>query len=214
MNDQNINFYDNLGVDPFKKLSEIGGFNTYVDLEVIYPFIERANSILELGAGYGRCLDFFLGKNFKGRLIAVEKAKPYLAYLQANYVGKVEILDVDIKRLEVTEKVDAILWMFSGIIDFSRAEQLMAIKKLSSFLNPGGNLIIDIPRIGFKTYANHKDNQRLTLKNEYGVLECYIPSIEDIKAYVEEATLSGFTIKEYNTTSEKARTVYILHKGK
>jgi SAM-dependent methyltransferase len=212
MNDKNIDFYINLGVEPFKQLSEIGGFHVHPDLELVYPFIDKTKSILELGAGYGRCLDFFLEKNYTGKLIAVEKAKPYLDYLKENYEGRAEILDQDIKSLSISQKVDVILWMFSGIIDFSRDEQMDALKNLSSLLNQQGKIVIDVPRIGFKTYAQHKDNQRLVLESEYGILQCFIPSMEDIIKYQEYAGLSGFIRKDYITPTGKARTIYILQK--
>lgn len=212
MNDKNIDFYNKLGVEPFQKLSKVGGFDSWVDLEIVYPFIDHASSIMELGAGYGRCLDFFLKKGFKGKLIAIEKAKSYLDHLNKVYAGKVEVLDADIKKLALDQKVDVILWMFSGIIDFSPEEQVACIKNLSKFLNPNGKLVVDVPRLGFKTYADHEDNQRLKFDSEYGLLECYIPSIEDMSRYMSEAGFSNFIRKDYMTATEKARTVYILEK--
>lgn len=212
MNDKNIHFYNNLGVDPLKELSEVGGFSSWKDLEEVYPYIQNVSSVLELGAGSGRCLDFFLHKGFKGHLIAVEKAESYLDYLRKNYSDKVEVIDQDIKKLRLKEKVDVILWMFSGIIDFSREEQIAALQNLSTLLNPEGKLIIDTPRIGFKTYAEHKDAQNLKLDSPYGLLECYIPNNEDIKEYVEKANFADFNRIDYNTTTQKARTIYILNK--
>lgn len=212
MNDNNIQFYNNLGVDPFKKLSEVGGFNTYKDLEVVYPYIDQAGSIVELGAGYGRCLDFFIRNQFKGKLIAVEKATPYLNYLQENYSDRVEVINEDIKKLSLQENADVILWMFSGIIDFSRDEQIEALKRLYKLLNPGGKLVIDIPRLGFKTYADHSDEQNLKFDSQYGLLECYIPSMEDIIDYQKQAGFANFIRLGYSTTTNKERTIYILTK--
>lgn len=212
MNDNNIQFYNNLGVDPFKKLSEVGGFNTYKDLEIVFPYIEQAKSIVELGAGYGRCLDFFIKKKFKGKLIAVEKATPYLEYLQKNYADQVEIINEDIKKLNLEENVDVILWMFSGIIDFSRDEQIEVFKRLYNLLNSGGKLVIDIPRIGFKTYADHEDEQNLKFDSQYGLLNCYIPSMEDIIDYQNLAGFSNILRLGYSTTTNKERTIYILTK--
>ena len=212
MNDKNIDFYNKLGVEPFQKLSKVGGFDSWVDLEIVYPFIDTATSIMELGAGYGRCLDFFLAKGFTGKLIAIEKAKPYLDHLNKFYTGKVEVHDADIKKLAFNHKVDVILWMFSGIIDFSREEQLECLKNLSRFLNKKGQLVLDVPRLGFKTYADHQDNQRLKFDSEYGLLECYIPSIEDVTFYMKEAGFSNFIRKDYMTATQKARSMYILEK--
>lgn len=212
MNDKNIGFYNNLGVEPFKKLSEIGGFSSHIDLEIIYPHIKDSKSIVELGAGYGRCLDYFIDKGFHGKLIAVEKAKPYLDYLKKNYSHKAEILDKDIKKLELPEKVDTILWMFSGIIDFSPEEQMEVLKRLNGLLNEKGKLAIDIPKLGFQTYADHSDEQHLKFESEYGLLECYIPSWEDMTEYQVKCGFSHVIRLGYKTTTEKERTIYILSK--
>lgn len=212
MNDKNIQFYNNLGVEPFKKLSEIGGFSSHKDLELVFPYIEDSGSIVEVGAGYGRCLDFFINRGFEGKLIAVEKATPYLEYLRRHYSDRVEILDADVKKLELSEKVDTILWMFSGIIDFSKEEQVRTLKRLAGFLNEKGKLVVDIPKLGFRTYAEHQDEQHLRFDSEYGLLECYIPSLEDMTDYQELAGLSGFIRLDYATTSGKQRTIYILTK--
>lgn len=212
MNDKNIQFYNNLGVEPFKKLSEVGGFSSHKDLDLIFPYIEGSNSIVEVGAGFGRCLDFFINKGFEGRLIAVEKAVPYLEYLHKHYADRVQILDVDVKKLELDEKVDTVLWMFSGIIDFSREEQIQTLQRLAGCLNEKGKLVIDIPKLGFRTYAEHTDEQHLRFDSEYGLLECYIPSVEDITEYQEKAGFTGFIRLDYSTSSGKMRTVYILTK--
>lgn len=212
MNDKNIQFYNNLGVEPFKKLSEVGGFSSHKDLELVFPYIEGSNSIVEVGAGFGRCLDFFINKGFEGKLIAVEKAIPYLEHLRKHYSDRVEILDVDVKKLSLNEKVDTVLWMFSGIIDFSREEQIQTLKLLAGCLKEKGKLVIDIPKLGFRTYADHTDEQHLRFDSEYGLLECYIPSVEDITEYQEKAGFSGFIRLDYSTPSGKHRTVYILTK--
>ncbi|MFL5729137.1 MAG: class I SAM-dependent methyltransferase, partial [Cytophagaceae bacterium] len=136
MNEKNFDFYRNLGVDPFKKLAAIGGFSSYTDLELSFPFIKNSQSILELGAGYGRCLDFFIAKGFKGKLIAVEQSEPLVQHLKSQYGDKAEILQEDIKTLQLKENVDAALWMWSGIIDFSKEEQLNTSRHIVSLLNP------------------------------------------------------------------------------
>src|SRR5688500_3720491 len=97
MNDKNLDFYNKLGVDPFKELAIRGGFNTYVDLDLIYPYVKSAASILELGAGYGRCIDFFLNKKFKGTITAVEQSNPLMTHLISKYskIKNIELLQED-----------------------------------------------------------------------------------------------------------------------
>jgi SAM-dependent methyltransferase len=212
MNNSNFNFYNNLGVEPFKKLAVVGGFNSYKDLELCYPYIKNAQSILELGAGYGRCLDFFIKNNYHGKLIAIEQSEPLIKYLQAHYASKAEIIQKDIKSLELNEKVDVALWMWSGIIDFAKEEQLTTIQKISSFLSQKGKLIIDIPKIGFKTYATHEDSQNLHLDSSYGTLDCYIPNEKEMQEISNKSGFKELKIIQYSTPTDKERTIYILSK--
>lgn len=217
MNDLNLAFYEKLGVDPFKELAIKGGFHSYIDLELAFPYIKDSKTILELGAGYGRCLDFFLEKNFNGKLIAVELSKPLLSHLSVKYAteiqeNKIEVIAKDIKTISLSERADAALWMWSGIIDFAPEEQANAIKNIYDSLNPHGRLIIDIPRLGYQTYAQHIDSQHLRFDSPYGPLNCYIPSLKDIQMYCSFAGFSKIINLDYNTTTEKQRTLYILEK--
>jgi phospholipid N-methyltransferase len=212
MNNKNFNFYNNLGVDPFKKLAAIGGFSSYKDLELSYPYIKDAKSILELGAGYGRCLDFFIENKYTGKLIAVEQSGPLVEYLNQHYSSKAKILREDIKSLKLDEKVDVALWMWSGVIDFSKEEQVTTIQKISSYLSEKGKLVIDIPKLGYKTYATHTGEQSLHLDSSYGTLDCYIPSEMEMKEIRDVSGFKELKTIQYSTPTEKERTLYILSK--
>jgi SAM-dependent methyltransferase len=212
MNEKNFEFYKNLGVDPFKKLAVLGGFNSYTDLELCFPYFQHAQSILELGAGYGRCLDFFIEKKFKGKLLAVEQSDPLVKYLKEHYEPRVEIIQEDIKTLKLKERVDVALWMWSGIIDFSKEEQLKTTLHIISLLNPGGVLVVDTPRIGFQTYATHTDQQTLHLDSSYGTLDCYIPNEKEMEEIKVKSGMSKLDVIHYKTATEKERTIYVLIK--
>ena len=212
MNEKNFEFYRNLGVDPFKKLAVIGGFNSFTDLELTYPFVKHAGSILELGAGYGRCLDFFIAKGYTGKLIAVEQSDPLFQYLKEHYSPRVEILQEDIKTMKLKEKVDVALWMWSGIIDFSKEEQLNTTRHIVSLLNPGGKLVIDTPRFGFQTYATHSDEHTIHLDSSYGTLDCYIPDEKEMGELKEKLEMKNMDVIHYLTATDKQRTIYVLTK--
>ncbi|HXA00564.1 MAG TPA: class I SAM-dependent methyltransferase [Cytophagaceae bacterium] len=212
MNEKNFDFYRNLGVDPFKKLAVVGGFNSFTDLELTYPFVKHSESILELGAGYGRCLDFFIAKEYTGKLIAVEQSDPLVKYLKQHYSSRVEILQEDIKTLELKEKVDAALWMWSGIIDFSKEEQLNTTRHIVSLLNHSGRLVVDTPRIGFQTFATHSNDHTIHLDSSYGTLDCYIPDEKEMRELKEKLNMKQLDVIHYLTATDKQRTLYILTK--
>lgn len=214
MNDNNLEFYSKMGVDPFKDLAVMGGFSTFIDLELIYPYIKFSNSILELGAGYGRCIDFFLQKKFSGDIIAIEQSPVLMTELKSKF-GKydnVKLLQEDIKTLKLTEKVDAALWMWSGLIDFDKNQQYACLQKLYNMLNPEGTLVIDIPRIGFKTIAEHKDEQNLTFSTPYGTLHCYIPDVREMEEAKNKIGYKELRLMNYQTATQKERTIYMLVK--
>lgn len=211
MNDRNINYYNRLGVNTLKELAVKGGFADYPDLWMVNSSLKSANAILEIGAGYGRCIDFLMKNKFQGKIIALEKSPVLFDYLTETYKD-VEVVFGDIKTYSMEGKVDVALWMWSGIIDFSLEEQKSCISKVEGFLNKGGKLVIDVPKIGFQTFAQHLDKQRLHISNEYGTLDCYIPSFSEIEKIGKEA---GFGMAEeihYKTTTLKERTIYILTK--
>jgi SAM-dependent methyltransferase len=212
MNDKNLAFYENIGLDPFKELSEKGGFSSHRDLETIASYIKDDASILELGAGFGRCLEYFIQKNHKGKLTAVEFSKPLARFLEENFHEQVRIVNADIKTLALDEKYDVALWMWSGIIDFSAIEQKESCTRIFHLLNEGGQLFIDVPRLGVPTIANHLDNQRLIFTTPYGEITAYIPDDNDMEIIRKEAGFKSLTKIEYDTATDKKRSVYRLQK--
>jgi hypothetical protein len=212
VNDQNLEFYNNIDIDPFKLLAQVGGFNTFNDLELAFPHIVKSDSILEIGAGYGRCLDFLIRKKYPGKIIAVEQSEKLAAYLSLHYKHRAEIIHENIKALHLSVKVDAALWMWSGLIDFSAEEQLQSIKNISAVLNAGGKLVIDLPRSGVQTIAQHHDKKNISFESPYGTLMCYIPDAEDISRYAEAADFKKVLQQDYCTSTDKQRTLFILEK--
>ncbi len=212
MNDNNLLFYKNIGLDPFKELSERGGFSSFKDMELISPYISTEASILELGAGYGRCLEYFIKKGHKGKITGVEVIQPLIDYLKEHFKDKAEIISADIKKLELPEKYDVALWMWSGIIDFSKEEQLECCKRLYNILHVGGKLFIDVPRMGVQTIASHIDSQNLVLTTDHGVIKAYIPNEVDMENIKTVVGFSRLIKIEYSTTTDKKRTVYMLEK--
>jgi SAM-dependent methyltransferase len=212
MNDKNLLFYNNIGLDPFRELSVKGGFSSYKDMELIATYISGDASVLELGAGFGRCLTYFVDKGHKGTLTGVEYSQPLVSHLKEKFAGKAEIINADIKKLELKQKYDIALWMWSGIIDFSKEEQIESCKRVYNILNERGRLFIDVPRLGVQTIANHLDNQHLVLTTEYGEIHAFIPDDTDMENIKKEVGFHRLVKMEYVTSTDKKRTVYMLEK--
>ncbi len=212
VNRKNFDFYNNIGVDTFQSMAVQGGFNTYADLEIVYTNIHPGNSILEIGAGYGRCIDFLLQQQHKGAITAVEQSPILIRHLVQQYAGRVEIIEGDITDLRINSKADVILWMWSGILDFSKEEQAAVMMRLAGMLTLGGKVFIDVPRMGIQTIAEHTDQQHIQLTTAFGKVECYIPLSEEMHIYADSAGFVKVQETNYETSTEKKRTMYILEK--
>ena len=212
INERNFNFYNQIGIDTFQSLAQDGGFSTYVDLEIAYRYIQPNENIVEIGAGYGRCIEFLCCKKHQGKIIAVEQSGKLCKYLHEKYDSSVEIIEGDIYTISFDQKIDSALWMWSGIIDFSLEEQAANVKHIFDLLSAKGKLFIDIPRIGIQTIASHIDQQRIKLTTDFGEIECYIPLSSEVKEYASAAGFTRVDEINYETATDKKRTMYILKK--
>ncbi len=212
INEKNFNFYNQIGIDTFQSLAKDGGFSTYVDLEIAYRYIQSAENIVEIGAGYGRCIDFLLAKKHQGKIIAVEQSAKLCGHLREKYSSTVEIVEGDIYTISFDQTIDTALWMWSGIIDFSLEEQAANVKHIFELLSTKGKLFIDIPRLGIQTIASHIDQQHIRLTTDFGEIECYIPRSDEVKEYAAAAGFTRVDEINYETATDKKRTMYILMK--
>src|ERR1700751_1078292 len=116
INNTNIPFYKNVGVKNLQEIAVRGGLQNHIDVKLAFDQIKDANSILELGAGYGRCLEYLIMAGYKGDLVAVEFVPEFVSYIKGKYGDRVSIIDEDIKSdsFHLSKKVDAALWLWSG----------------------------------------------------------------------------------------------------
>lgn len=212
-NKNNFSFYKNIGVSNLKNLQEIGGFSSCNDMKIIWPFIKDASHILELGAGTGRCVEFLIENNFAGQITAIEQSEAFIEHLEKTYSKQATIISGDFKTYPFKDKFNAVLWMWSGILDFSEKEQFEAFEKVKAITTPDAVLTIDTPLIGFKTFAEHEDSQHLHLDSEYGSLDCFIPTPEDIKKLAEANGFSIIHQEDYSTSTDKKRTLFVLQQS-
>lgn len=218
INDNNLEFYKNVGVEPLRDLATQGGFITYKDLRIVYPFISHSKCILEIGAGFGRCIDFLLENDFKGKIIGIETSPDFVKYLEKKYqsYSNVELIDGDLKETVLPSGIDAALWMWSGFVDFSKEQQDECVAKISKSLNPNGKLIIDIPKLGFVSnnfkLIENKDNKNLNITTPYGGLRVYIPEENELEEMRKAHGFGRLEVISYKTSTDKERTIYILTK--
>ncbi len=212
LNKKNFNFYNTIGIDTFQTMAVQGGFNTYADLEMAAPYIQPDDTVLEIGAGYGRCIDFLLQRNHRGAVTAIEQSAVLCAHLRQYFTGLCTVIEGDIGLTDMATGFDLVLWMWSGILDFSKTEQAAVVRKLGAITHPGGRVLIDVPRMGVQTIANHTDQQHIKLTTAFGEVECYIPTAVEVRAYAEAAGFPQVLETDYETATGKQRTMYVLLK--
>ncbi len=85
INESNIAFYDFIKPEGLKKFTIKAGLATDCDMSVLKPYWFNAISILEIGAGYGRAIDYLLKHQFQGEIVAVERRANFFKHLTKLY---------------------------------------------------------------------------------------------------------------------------------
>jgi len=212
INDSNYDFYRHIQIPTFEHYARLTGMDTGKDIDIIYPIIQKANTVVELGAGYGRATSFILSKGFKGKLILVERVPELITYLRQDLHITEDIIQQDIKKLQLEQPADILLWLWSGILELSQEEQANTIKQLYENLLPGGKLIIEAPFKQIKVVGSHTSEQLIKLETEWGTLTAYLPTPEEIEEDAKRAGFQSFQKINYLSETNLERVIYVLTK--
>ena len=108
-----------MNLKDFKNFAHLTGFDTGIDIDILFPYLKDIKELAELGAGYGRAIHFLLNKGFEGKVIAVDRVERFLHLLKEKYGEKIDCLHQDIRNLKLKHPVDGIMWLWSGISELS-----------------------------------------------------------------------------------------------
>ncbi|WP_020530890.1 class I SAM-dependent methyltransferase [Flexithrix dorotheae] len=210
INDANFEFYNKIEIEKFKEFSAIIGLDEGIDIKVIYPEIKNLNTIAEIGSGYGRAIEFIKNNQFSGQVYAVERVRKLLDYMEEKYTDddNIEIIDQDLKQLNLPNKADCILWLWSGILELSLPEQRIVLKRLKDNLGEDGFLLIETPYKNVRVIGSKGEDNYIKFETEWGTIEAYLPTFEELK---ESIQLSGFSSIEstfYQTKTGLTRIFY------
>jgi SAM-dependent methyltransferase len=213
-NGDNNAFYETIEAEGLKELAEKGGLATGCDLKALKPYWSKAHSILEVGAGYGRVIDYLLKHEFRGEITAIERCDAQFAYLKKRFQSnkKVHLLHADIKYLgDLGKNFDLILYMWCGILDFTYAEQCLVIKNLAKLLKKNGALAIDTLPDHIVPLKTKKCAERLyKLEVNNASIYCQLFTIQDMGNYAMEANFSNVLHVNYQTDTGREKLLYIL----
>ncbi len=213
-NRDNAQYYENISPVHHKDFIKLAGLDDHSDLKLITPQIQAAESLLEVGAGDGRVLNYLQNMGYTGQVTAVERSGQFFAALQESHGARYNLYHCDINDFAPEASFDLILWMWAGISDFTTEEQHTTIAHLASLLTPRGQIILD-------TFAHDAQplnadeatmEQSFTVERENACLHGYLPSPEEIAGYAKEIGLTHCHHQAYKTSKDRPRVLHFLKK--
>jgi SAM-dependent methyltransferase len=212
INDENLNFYENIEINRFSEFAKIIGLDKGVDIEEIFHLIKDTEVIAEIGAGYGRAINAILDRGYTGKVYAVERVAHLASYMCHHFANKdsVNILQDDVKKLSLPEKVNAVLWIWSGILELSLSEQQEALIRIKTQLKPHGRVILETPYQDVKFIGKKSNDNYIRFETEWGKIEAYLSTYEDIKQISKKAGFNNVEQLLYKTATDLTRVFYIL----
>ncbi len=212
-NQTNTAFYANLHIETLKEYAVKGGLSEHIDMVQLKPYLDESMKILEVGACYGRVLDFLTQNYLEKKLFAIERDKKYSDSLINKYGENVDIKNLDIIDFETEERFDLILWMWSGISDFSENEQPNVLMHLSHLLSDGGKLIVETLSCNAVPLNSSLDTPKTyIIKEENAVGYGYIPSEKEMDRYSKDIGCQKISKIPYQTKTGRDRVLYVLFK--
>ena len=209
-NTDNTFFYEN-GCHILQNWSQQGGLASCPDLQAIKDYIIPATQILELGAGFGRVINYLTTHYPDKQITAVEKSSQLHTMLKQQNYSNVQLHHADILTFQPEQQFDLILWLWSGLTDFSQTEQPEILSKIQGLLSDNGTLIVEtFPHDVTPKNGHMKSSQRYTLSAEGMQLHGYIPSPQEMAAYAKKLGLRLHETLIYTTDSGRERKLYLL----
>lgn len=213
MSESNLSFYEKLNLKAFKNFAKILGLDTGADLENIYPIIKESDAIIEIGAGYGRCIEQLLERGYQGKIIAIEQASRLVGLLHKRFGDKIQLIHADaLKIQEELPKVQAIICLWSGFLEFSPEEQKGLIQLAYEWLSESGKFVIEIPYQKVYKIGRIGADRKVVVDTEWGVLNAYLPEEAEIRSAATAAGFKGVDSQVYETSNGIQRIFYVLNK--
>jgi len=212
-NKDNNAFYETVKVEGLKELAEKGGLASCCDVKALEPYWSQAQSILEVGAGYGRVIDYLLKHQFKGTITAVERCDVFCKYLEEQFGAhqQVQLLQGDILSLGDIGRYDLILVLWTTVADFSPIEQSLLFMELANLLHENGQLIVDsIPDDVAPLESKKCASQFYIMQVSNALVHGYMVSANEVKQYGENAGFSNSHQILYNTDIQRKKWLHIL----
>lgn len=212
-NNDNYRFYNKFPIEEFVKYSESAGLDTCVDLDLIRSKIELFNSesILEIGAGFGRVIQYLLKNKFQGKITAIERNPIFYAHLANEYGHAVTLHKIDVKELTNELTVDVILFLWAGMEEFNAEELKNLLSIFKRILKEDGCIFMDcVPWDSDVSNSNSDEVNGQYSKIIYNdeIYLAFTPTEEEFVQWAHKAGFSDIEILPYTTTTNRKRLMY------
>jgi trans-aconitate methyltransferase len=211
-NIDNNEYYENVSVEQFQHFAMLGGFDDGRDVDLIFPYIESSSSLVELGAGYGRVVDALHDRSYQGAITLVERSSNFFKYLVQRYQqDEVCLIHADIATLDKHDRYEVALYMWSNLSEWPKSEQPNVIKKLCSWVQPGGVLVLETIDASQKPLnSSSYENQGYCFDSQYGKVHGYNASVEEVDHYAKEVGLVLVERIAYTTETSRKRFLHVF----
>lgn len=207
--ESNLEFYRKMELSKFRYFAEIIGMDSCQDLKTLDSYLQKAQNILELGAGYGRALEW-LTAHSQANIQAVERADSLVTHLQHSFGDRVAISQSDIRDFVPPQQFDVILWLWSGILELTEGDQKGCIEHYYRYVAPGGFMVIETPYKSIHKVGTLEDPKHIKVETDWGVLHAYFIDQQEITQYALEAGFSDVQTIVYQTGKGISRVIYLL----
>lgn len=168
------------------------------DLQLLLPYFKQVDTILEVGPGFGRVLDFLLQNCLPLSVSAVETSSIFCDYLSRRYLADVTLHHRNILQFDSDHQFDMVLLLWSTIVDFVAFEQQQLIDKLSHVLSDDGFLAIDMLIDPLRSgSATDYSGRELSIDDGMIRHRGYLPTKNELNAMAHNAGLELFDAIEY-----------------
>lgn len=199
---RNKKFYDAISHAHLHNLVKMCGLQANVDLLPLKNRIKNARSILEVGAGYGRVIDFMRAVNPSAKIDTIEYSHALCATLRSQYNDTVAIIETDLTKIKpkTLGKYSLITWMWGSIIDIDPTQRLKFLKKIYRALRVGGTIIIDVPVCDTTEWDDRKSTIIDYMHKNIGEIHCFdVPTLSEMEFYKRKLKASALDTVPYST---------------
>ncbi len=197
-------FYEAQPAGMLDDAAKISGMAASPDVKAISPSISRdlrnGGSVLEIGGGSGRVVQFLFSNFPNVKITAIEHSTKNVQSMTERFSteldqGRFNVHETSIADFTTSEKYDAATWLFCGICEVPNQLRKQAMGKIFESLRKGGSLYIDLHP---KSFTEGVGNRIWSRKVNEAVISLQAPYIDELRKMASEAGFIEVAEISYN----------------